>query len=444
MLTFHRLLGGLLAVALLHAPPGLAAEPEMPWNAKEQHIGVATCAGSNCHGSQQAFDDSPVLQNEYFTWQRKDAHSNAYNLLLTDASKRIAANLGIGKAEEAEACLTCHSDYVPEARRGRRYSLSEGVGCEACHGGAENWLGPHVTGNTHAENVADGLYPLADPVNRARLCLSCHMGNDDKPIDHRIMGAGHPPLEFELDTFTNIQPPHFRVDADYRQRKPYEDNAVTWAIGQLIAAEQLIRGIRSDRFTAGGMFPELVFFDCNACHHPMRPPRWNAGAGGPLGPGEVRLADAYMVMSGHVIDALVPDLSEQWDSALALLHLASRRSVPEVQQRAQALAGLVDTALGRMRDTGISRQQALALMDALARSGIERDAADFTAAKQIFYGLEALLAFLRQQDAALGKALNAPMDGLFSAVDAQVDYSPDAMRDGLRRMRRVIADVRAG
>ena len=146
-------------------------------------------------------------------------------------------------------------------------------------GGAKSWLGPHVSGNTHAQNIEQGLYPLEDPVARARLCLHCHMGTKDKPIDHRIMGAGHPPLEFELDTFTNIQPGHFRVDKDYRERKTYAPGAKVWAIGQLLAAETFLTGLLSERFADRGMFPELVFFDCNACHHAMQQPRWNAGVG---------------------------------------------------------------------------------------------------------------------------------------------------------------------
>lgn len=436
-------IGGLLGAFAGAAGVAHAGTPEMPWNAPYIHVGVATCAGSNCHGSQRPFDDAVVLQNEYFTWQRKDAHSNAYNVLLTPASERIAANLGISKAHEARECLVCHTDYVPAEKRGRRFSLSEGVGCEACHGGAEKWLGPHVTGNTHRENIADGLFPLADPVHRARLCLNCHLGSDDKPIDHRIMGAGHPPLEFELDTFTNIQPAHFRVNQSYRERKDYSPGAKTWAIGQLVAAEMFLGGLRSARFRDHGMFPELVFFDCTACHHPMRPPRWSPGAGGPLGPGEVRLADAHLVMSGHVIAHLVPELREDWVAALDGLHRASQRSVSQVQRHAGELATLIDRALSQLRDMNVGEQQALTLMDAVARSGIERDAADFTTAKQIFYALEAMLTFLKQRGTGGLDALDSPMDRVFKAVDAQADYAPDELRAGLRTVRSALAPLRS-
>ena len=57
---------GLVAFGLLGAMAHAA--PPMPFEDQWQHIGVATCAGSNCHGSQRPFDDSPVLQNEYFLW----------------------------------------------------------------------------------------------------------------------------------------------------------------------------------------------------------------------------------------------------------------------------------------------------------------------------------------------------------------------------------------
>ena len=49
---------------------------------------------------------------------------------------------------------------------------------------------------------------------RAGLCLSCHFGNQEKFVTHRMMGAGHPRMSFELDTFTQLQPAHFVVDED--------------------------------------------------------------------------------------------------------------------------------------------------------------------------------------------------------------------------------------
>lgn len=413
-----------------------AGEAPMPFESKSLHLGVATCAGSNCHGSTRPFDDSPVLQNEYFLWQRDDAHSNAYKVLQGEVGQRIARNLGIKDATTAPECLTCHTDHVDADARGRRYAMSEGVGCEACHGGAQDWLGPHVSGNSHAQNVQAGLYPLEDPVARTRLCLQCHLGSSAKPIDHKLMGAGHPALDFELDTFTNIQPAHFRVDADYLKRKPASvSGARQWAIGQVVAAQMFLEGLDSARFADHkGLFPELVFFECSACHHALRPARWSAGTSGPLGPGEPRLADAYLITTQVILDVLAPDLSSQWSSALTGLHKASRESVPRTRETAAALQAIAKGALPKIRDKAIAKTEALSLVRKLAALGADQRAGDYTGSKQIFYGLESLLANLRSEQGVPKTALRPEMDALFKALDTPANYDAGAAREAMRKI----------
>ena len=165
-------------VMLLGLAPGLQAQT-LPQYDTHNHLGVVTCAGSTCHGAVQPLQKSPVLQNEYVTWSRQDSHANAYNVLLNEESQRIARNLGLQAAHEADLCLDCHADNVPGGRRGNRFQIADGVGCEACHGGSEQWLGPHTSGkNTHQDNLAQGLYPTENPIDRAKLCLSCHFGTE--------------------------------------------------------------------------------------------------------------------------------------------------------------------------------------------------------------------------------------------------------------------------
>ena len=154
--------------------------------AADIHLGVATCAGGPCHGAASTTKKTGVLQNEYLTWQVHDKHAKAYSVLEGDLGKRIAANLGIGPATEAKQCLDCHADNVSPEMRGVQFKISDGVGCESCHGGSQRWLGPHVTGHVdHAALVKDdGLYPTDRPVDRAKLCLSCHLGDDTHVITH--------------------------------------------------------------------------------------------------------------------------------------------------------------------------------------------------------------------------------------------------------------------
>ena len=172
------------------------------------------------------------MRATYRIWLRQDYHSRAYRTLQTAQSKAIAKKLGLRNATSAKICLDCHADNVAVEARGRRFQISDGVGCEACHGGGGRWLKSHAEESTsHADNLANGMYPTEQPLARAKLCLSCHLGTKNKLATHKIMGAGHPRLAFELETFTVNQPAHYEVDADYRKRKPAIASVNMWLAG---------------------------------------------------------------------------------------------------------------------------------------------------------------------------------------------------------------------
>jgi len=327
------------------------ASPPLPSSAGDMHLGVATCAGSTCHGAIEPFANSPVLQNEFITWQRKDSHSEAYTVLLNDQSKRIARNLGLKSAHTAKICLDCHADNVAADKRGKRFQLSDGIGCETCHGGAERYLGSHVSGQvTHQKNIDAGMFPTEDPVERARLCLSCHLGTDDKFATHRIMGAGHPRLSFELDTFTAIEPAHFQVDDDYRERKGSWSNVQTWAIGQVLATQQFLQQLSSGKRMNQGLFPELAFFDCHACHHSMKQQRWGQRGSVGLEPGSVRLNDGNILMAREVASVVDAGLAKQISQHMRALHQASQQSKAAIQSKAKQLHDLNQQLLDKLAD----------------------------------------------------------------------------------------------
>ena len=134
---FSMILGFMAAaIYVVLSLSALAAEAPLPIADKDSHMGVFSCAGSTCHGAVQPWQNANILQNEYITWQRKDKHAKAYQVLLNERSKRIARNLGLKSAHTAKICLDCHADNVLEARRYRTFQITDGVTCEACHGGA--------------------------------------------------------------------------------------------------------------------------------------------------------------------------------------------------------------------------------------------------------------------------------------------------------------------
>jgi hypothetical protein len=322
-----------LAAALLTLT-ALANSAELPENGVSKHTGVATCAASQCHGSAIPRDATGVLQNEYVTWTQADPHAAAYVTLGNEQSQRIAARLGIADAREARECLDCHADNVPADRRGDKFQLSDGVGCESCHGGAENWLATHhnAATETHASNVAAGMYPTNEAGARAKLCLSCHLGTENKFASHRMMAAGHPRLAFELDTFTELwrtlgRQPHYRNDAEYRERKPVPSHSYTWAIGLISEARLRLELIESSHFDGIGMFPELGFYDCHACHRSMKTVQWRRlSRHGSAEPGMPFINDGTFVMSLALASAIQPASTEELEAALRRRHAAGTES----------------------------------------------------------------------------------------------------------------------
>lgn len=397
--------------------------------AQNIHLGVKSCGSSGCHG-QVASSSSPVLLNEYVTWQKYDTHATAYKVLLEPRSQRIAQNLGLKNAHEAKICLDCHADNVPENQRGPQFVLADGVGCEACHGaGSAPWMGLHIGGSPHATNVESGLVPLEDPVVRANMCLDCHLGNENQFATHRIMGAGHPRISFEMDSFTDFQPAHFIVDDDYRKRKQVVDGVRTWAIGQALMVERRMALLTSAKYASDGLFPELAFFDCHACHQPMSnalpakgggfPTAWTPRPGTGLGPGVVKFNDANMLMLEIALDLAGGGLADEMAQNIRALHKASQTSREAMATAARKTAGTARKAVTALAAKEIAAADMRKVMQDLIAKGAKGYFADYESAEQATMALGSIIEAMRVAgyvDGAGYEKLSSQMEGVYAAV----------------------------
>ncbi len=264
------------------------------------------------------------------------------------------------------------------------------------------------------------MYPTPDPIARADLCLGCHLGTRDKFATHQIMGAGHPRLTFELEAFTANQPPHYAVDDDYIARKGAVSSFRLWLTGQTRSAGRYLDLLQSHLFEPGGMFPELAFYDCHSCHHPMDDVRWSPERVGPgIAPGTLRLQRQHLDVLLAAARALGDADADELASAATALVQAGQTDITAVRRAAERLSQWVTTQQRTWQDRDFSNGEVRAVRRALLARAAEGRMADFAAAEQVFLGVESLSLYLGD-----ARERRAALDRLYEAVQSDSDYDP--------------------
>jgi hypothetical protein len=366
---------GMLAALSLDGSPSPAQEPKkdplVPTSPDEAVTGFAGCRRCHNYSSHADAAKDPyaqdyksnefVLLSEGTTWKQQDPHSNAFKVLESPLGKQMSGILkATGKAEykdgvtKAAQCLTCHAiDITPAAPLAeKKFDVEDGVTCNACHGIRSPWQNKHfaegrVAGKKGmpwrilepAEKEKSGLRNLRDPVVRAQLCASCHVGSaaDGRVVTHEMYAAGHPPLPpFEHGTFMECQPKHwgYPVNPDlkffnpetfaafagddflkahpnwswelyrFHQAKDEVYMARQIAAGAIAALQAEMRMIAADAKRAADQHDLVDYarFDCYACHHDLKSPsdRQARGYDGP--PGRPPLKAWTAALAGVVVD----------------------------------------------------------------------------------------------------------------------------------------------
>lgn len=405
-----------------------ANSPQLPQYASHKHNGVASCATSACHGKTAPVEGRNVWLNEYHLWSTEDHHSRAYQTLKNDLSKAIAKRLNLPNAHTAKVCLDCHTDNIPVEKRGAKFQISDGVGCEACHGGSEKWLKTHTEPDaTHERNIAQGLYPTESAYSRAALCLSCHMGTSEKFADHQMMAAGHPRLTYELDTFTANQPGHYNIDADYTARKGKFEPGYMWMVGQIESAKRLLELI--DQHGTRLSSKSLAIYDCHSCHRPMKPRRGQPNDFSRVLPvGSTRLHDASLDMLSALIELLEPAHSAAWKTSVENLHRHSLSTqLPESSQTLREQIARLENTLNKQ---SLSIAQLQSLRKILVRHGISGHYDDFTSAEQAFLALESLSFSIGDRNKILTQ-----LDAVYAAVKDEFTFNPSAFNASLNQLQ---------
>jgi hypothetical protein len=445
MIRLRALFLATLAVAFLAL--GICAQAQVPTlSSKElqqsgRYLGPASCASSTCHGSvkpRQAFD---VKQNEYFIWSKQDKHSRAYDVLLNERSLVIARNLRLkGKPSESAECLTCHALVVEQKLQARPLDVTRGVSCESCHGPSTGWIAKHMEqGSTHDQSVKAGMTDLRTPAGRAQACLSCHLGDSQRDVNHKLIAAGHPNLIFELGYYASAMPPHWTAYRDRRQKEGREEaeGARAWAVGQAVALRGTL-ALLAQRARAG-VWPEFAEMDCYGCHHALKEGTWRQRS--PRAKlGLSQWSPRGFAMLRHLVAVFAPEESAALDAGVKQLAQQIARLSTRGETVAATATGMIQVMdrivqkIGRapMDDAAIKK-----LADLILNDVAYLKEADLQSTLQAALALNALGNSLARSNPALPKTdLQKSIDALYAHVDPPERFDPERFIKQMSQLKR--------
>ena len=438
---FHRELpAGLALAAQKRSTSGSALD------APHQYTGPGACSSTTCHGSIAPLTLNRVRQNEYSIWIVRDKHAKAYEALTSPVGERMGAILKIGKSENASRCLACHALDVPVAERARTFEITEGVSCENCHGPAAAWLGPHTERDwKHEDSVAKlGMYDTRDIIKRTERCLSCHLGTDQKYVDHEMIAAGHPDLYFELDSFSAQMPRHWK-DNNGEPGQPDDSDSWydmrEWATSQAVQLHRALDHL-ADR-TKGAVWPEYSEMECYACHHSLVPAEqsWEQARGyANRRPGDPPWNISRYIVLREIVREVDDGDAQKLDAEVLRVNSLMSTLNPNreaVAAAAKSSAGLAGEISRKLISTQYSSALALRLAQRISLDSDNIAAQGWHCAAQAAMALQSLyVAVNRNQKFQNSEQLRSAIAGLFEQL--QVPSSYDANRFS-RQMKNVNA-----
>ncbi len=280
-----------------------------------------------CHREQEASKVDLSRLTEYHYWENADRHRIAWTVLKGPRARAIGLRLN-GKngpdAADDQRCIACHATDTSrlgsapdnELVEKYKYTSPEGVSCVECHGPALEWVVYHGLPTREWRNFSRkqkendfGMTDLWNPYTRAKLCLSCHLGDrkQGRFVTHEMYAAGHPPLPgIELAAFSDELPRHWEYlgekykninlgakDKEIKEmlgiRPDRLERTEVIAIFGLVALRESLDqfAVEADERENGSMVLDYARYDCYACHHDLqasdrswRQARATAGASG--------------------------------------------------------------------------------------------------------------------------------------------------------------------
>jgi len=272
------------------------------------------------------------------------------------------------------------------------------------------------------------MIDLRDTRNRGHVCDSCHVGNNDKEVDHDLIASGHPILAFELDNYTETMPPHWN---------PNETHGVpAWAVGQAMAFRDSMTNLA--RHARGDRWPQFADMSCYNCHHALKT-TWRQERGWPGRPGLPAWSPQRWGVLRLIVNKAAPSSRAQLDDVVVqIASRVSRMNDPAaVASSADEARRLIEAAIPQIYAASWSAQDVRPMMLALTEDHDFILRSDVHSAEQVALSLQSLASVMTRNDRRLASgATMKAIDALFAELKDRDDYDPNrfvAKLEGVRR-----------
>jgi hypothetical protein len=433
----------------------------------------------NCHTAGKPPEHKGILPlcrcNEQLFWEHNDKHQDAYTVLDGKRAKDINRLRGSDIAPQKDQdCLGCHSMISVNSQAKITTDnkvLAEGVSCLACHGPWSNWIDVH--GSSIEKRRIDwrklartdkeknfGMTDLWDPVNRTKVCASCHIGDADpekhRLVTHDMYAGGHPPLPaFETAVFCNSLPRHWQLmneKTPEMQKAQYqwdptelEQTKLVVAGGAAAFRESInLLAKKAEQAEKGNQVLDFALFDCAACHHDLHQPSWRQERGyngAPGRPGPRSWSAAVLDLCDWQAAGMDKERDQKFAADLkngvaSLYQSFGRRPFgdnADVKKTAQGLVALIDNEFlpkldapikaGGAYDNSYTKKAGRELLKRLAKSAAAPAAGatpDFDSARKTAWAFEAIYHDLVRPDPDSKDAEDARLKENQTAIEAQL------------------------
>lgn len=428
--------------------PGVTVQPKPGANASSLpvlYFGKKACATAGCHESTQKADENLVCKcNELTIWDKNDKHGIAFEALKGELGQRMLKKLKIEDPAQATACISCHGAVVDEKVRHSSFSLNEGVSCVVCHGAHKEWVEKHSSFLSREEfrnlgrdtkETLYGMKDLWDPVKRAQMCASCHIGNQaqGKVVTHEMYAAGHPPLPgFEVTTFSDQMPRHWdlmrekskKIQEIQRHKTSNWEQTQLLLVGSMVGLSESMKLLeaQAEQALKNNEGLDWANFDCYACHHDLKLPSWRQSRGYSGRPGRIPMKSWPMSLAGIAADLVGKGEKQIRNDGMALEKQLREGfedrpfgNLEKIRDRSRSLGEWADRLARQTTQVSLGKEEVAGLLRKMPEI-LEASKGDYDSARQAAWALKVLV----QEESDILKTKRPGLEKLMDEIDQKM------------------------